>query len=244
MHFKPLNNTDEIIQIRESVGKLCQQFPGQYWRALDRDSAYPQDFVDTFSEAGFLSVLIPEEYGGIGMALSGAATVLEEIHRRGWNGAACHAQMYMMGALLRHGNDEQKQRYLPKIASGELRLQAFGVTEPTSGTDTLSLKTVARPDGDHYVVNGQKVWTSRAEHSDLMLLLVRTTPKEKCQKRTDGLSVLIVDMREAVNGGMTIKPIRTMMNHSTTEIFFEDVRVQPRSCSAPRARDLDTSFPA
>lgn len=225
MHFKSPNNTDEIIQIRESVGKLCQQFTGQYWRALDRDSAYPQDFVDTLSEAGFLSVLIPEEYGGTGMALSGAAAVLEEIHRQGGNGAACHAQMYMMGALLRHGNDEQKQRYLPKIASGELRLQAFGVTEPTSGTDTLSLKTVARRDGDHYVVNGQKVWTSRAEHSDLMLLLVRTTPKEKCQKRTDGLSVLIVDMREALNGGMTIKPIRTMMNHSTNEVFFEDVRV-------------------
>jgi acyl-CoA dehydrogenase len=225
MQFKSLNNDDEIVQIRESVGKLCQQFPPEYWRKLDRESAYPQDFVKALSEAGYLSVLIPEEYGGAGMMLSGAAAILEEIQRQGANGAACHAQMYMMGALLRHGNDEQKQRYLPQIAAGELRLQAFGVTEPTSGTDTLSLRTFARRDGDHYVVNGQKVWTSRAEYSDLMLLLVRTTPKEEVQKRTDGLSVLIVDMQEARKGGMTIKPIRTMMNHSTTEIFFQDVRV-------------------
>lgn len=225
MQFKSLNNDEEIVQIRESVGKLCQQFPPEYWRELDRESAYPRDFVKALSEAGYLSVLIPEEYGGAGMMLSGAAAILEEIQRQGGNGAACHAQMYMMGALLRHGSDEQKQRYLPQIAAGELRLQAFGVTEPTSGTDTLSLRTFARREGDHYVVNGQKVWTSRAEHSDLMLLLVRTTPKDEVKKRTDGLSVLIVDMREAREGGMTIKPIRTMMNHSTTEIFFQDVRV-------------------
>ena len=225
MNFKALDDSGELVQIRASVGKLCQQFPAEYWRALDRESAYPQEFVNALSEAGYLSVLIPEEYGGAGMTLSGAVAILEEIQRQGGNGAACHAQMYMMGALLRHGSDAQKQRYLPQIASGALRLQAFGVTEPTSGTDTLSLRTFARREGDHYVVNGQKVWTSRAEYSDLMLLLVRTTPKEEVKKRTDGLSVLIVDMREAKKGGMTIKPIRTMMNHSTTEIFFNDVRV-------------------
>lgn len=225
MQFKSLNENEEIIQIRESIGRLCQDFPAEYWRALDRESAYPSDFVKALSDAGYLSVLIPEEYGGSGMALSGAVAILEEIQRQGGNGAACHAQIYMMGAVLRHGNAEQKQRYLPQIASGELRLQAFGVTEPTSGTDTLSLRTFARREGDHYIVNGQKVWTSRAEHSDLMLLLVRTTPKEDVKKRSDGLSVLIVDMREAKKDGMTIKPIRTMMNHSTTEVFFENVKV-------------------
>jgi alkylation response protein AidB-like acyl-CoA dehydrogenase len=225
MQFKSLNENEEIIQIRESIGRLCQDFPPEYWRALDRESAYPSDFVKALSDAGYLSVLIPEEYGGSGMALSGAVAILEEIQRQGGNGAACHAQIYMMGAVLRHGNAEQKQRYLPQIASGELRLQAFGVTEPTSGTDTLSLRTFARREGDHYIVNGQKVWTSRAEHSDLMLLLVRTTPKEDVKKRSDGLSVLIVDMREAKKDGMTIKPIRTMMNHSTTEVFFENVKV-------------------
>lgn len=225
MQFKSIDEDDEIAQVRESIARLCQSFPPDYWRKLDRESAYPTGFVNKLSEAGFLSVLIPEEYGGAGMRLSGALAILEEIQRQGGNGAACHAQIYMMGALLRHGSDAQKSRYLPQIAAGELRLQAFGVTEPTSGTDTLSLRTFARRNGDHYVVNGQKVWTSRAEHSDLMLLLVRTTPKDEVEKRTDGLSVLIVDMREAKKGGMTIKPIRTMMNHSTTEIFFEDVRV-------------------
>jgi alkylation response protein AidB-like acyl-CoA dehydrogenase len=225
MQFKAINSSDEIAQIRDSVRRLCEQFPGEYWRQLDRESAYPTQFVEALSRAGYLSVLIPEEYGGAGMALSGAVAVLEEIQRAGGNGAACHAQMYIMGALLRHGSAEQKQRYLPQIASGELRLQAFGVTEPTSGTDTLSLKTFARRDGDHYVVNGQKVWTSRAEHSDLMLLLARTTPKELVQTRTDGLSVFILDMREALKSGLTIKPIRTMMNHSTTEVFFDNVRV-------------------
>jgi acyl-CoA dehydrogenase len=225
MQFKSINVSDELIQIRESVRKLCEQFPGEYWRKLDRESAYPTEFVQALAKAGYLSVLVPEEYGGAGMALSGAVAVLEEIQRAGANGAACHAQMYIMGALLRHGSAEQKARYLPGIASGELRLQAFGVTEPTSGTDTLSLKTFARREGDHYVVNGQKVWTSRAEHSDLMLLLARTTPKEQVQKRTEGLSVFILDMREALKSGMTIKPIRTMMNHSSTEVFFDNVRV-------------------
>ena len=191
--------------------------------------AYPTAFVDALTESGFLSALIPEEYGGAGLTLSAAAAILEEIQRAGCNGAACHAQMYVMGTVLRHGNDAQKAAYLPKIAAGELRLQAFGVTEPTSGTDTTSIKTFARREGDDYVVNGQKVWTSRAEHSDLMLLLARTTPKDQGAKRTDGLSVFLVDMREATQAGLTIRPIRTMMNHSTTEVFFEDVRVPAKN---------------
>ncbi|HWK67612.1 MAG TPA: acyl-CoA dehydrogenase family protein [Rhizobiaceae bacterium] len=225
MTINDIDQSDEIAQIRQSVRKLCEAFPGEYWRRIDRERAYPSEFVNALSEAGYLSVLIPEEYGGAGLPLSAAAAILEEIQRAGANGGACHAQMYIMGALLRHGNEAQKSRYLPAIASGELRLQAFGVTEPTSGTDTTSIKTFARREGDHYVVNGQKVWTSRAEHSDLMLLLARTTPKEQAAKRTDGISVFIVDMREALDRGMTIKPIRTMMNHSTTEVFFDNVKV-------------------
>ncbi|WP_020185116.1 acyl-CoA dehydrogenase family protein [Methylopila sp. 73B] len=216
---------ETYAEIRESVAKLCAQFPGAYWRDLDREMTYPSAFVEALTAAGYLSVLIPEQYGGVGLPLSAAAAVLEEIQLQGCNGAACHAQMYIMGALLRHGSDAQKARYLPAIASGALRLQAFGVTEPTSGTDTSSIKTFARRDGDHYVVNGQKIWTSRAEHSDLMLLLARTTPKEQAAKRTDGLSVFVVDMAEALKTGMTIRPIRTMMNHATTEVFFDDVRV-------------------
>ncbi|MDX8497822.1 acyl-CoA dehydrogenase family protein [Mesorhizobium sp. VK4C] len=216
----------ELYQdIRDAVAKLCARFPGKYWRALDRDMAYPREFVEALTEAGWLSILIPEEYGGSGLPLSAAAAVLEEIQRAGCNGGACHAQMYTMGTLLRHGSQAQKQRYLPKIATGELRLQAFGVTEPTSGTDTGALKTTARLDGDHYVVKGQKIWTSRAEHSDLMLLLARTTPLKDGMKKTDGLSVLVVDMREAIGNGLTIRPIRTMMNHATTEVFFDDLRV-------------------
>ena len=225
MNLKPLAREEDIAQIRASVRKLCEQYPGEYWRALDRESAYPTEFVKALSDAGYLSVLIPEEFGGSGLKLTAAASILEEVQQAGANGAACHAQMYMMGALLRHGNDAQKQKYLPQIASGELRLQAFGVTEPTSGTDTSSIRTFAVREGDHYVVSGQKVWTSRAEHSDLMLLLARTTPKDQVAKRTDGLSVLIVDMRAAKADGMTIKPIRTMMNHSTTEVFFDKVKV-------------------
>src|SRR5437773_12013550 len=224
----PMTDTeqDEHSDIREAVAKLCAQFPGEYWRKLDREMAYPSAFVDALTEAGYLSVLIPEEYGGAGLKLSAAAAILEEIQRAGCNGGGCHAQMYTMGTLLRHGSEEQKSKWLPKIASGELRLQAFGVTEPTSGTDTSSLKTFARREGnDSYIVNGQKIWTSRAGYSDLMILLARTTPKEKSRKRTDGLSVLIVDMREAKNNGLSIRPIRTMMNHSTTEVFFTDMRV-------------------
>ncbi|MER9435791.1 acyl-CoA dehydrogenase family protein [Mesorhizobium sp. M0618] len=211
--------------IRDAVAKLCARFPGEYWRALDRDMTYPGEFVAALTEAGWLSILIPEAYGGSGLPLPAAAAVLEEIQRAGCNGGACHAQMYTMGTLLRHGSEAQKQRYLPKIAAGELRLQAFGVTEPSSGTDTGALKTTARLDGEHFVVKGQKIWTSRAEHSDLMLLLARTTPLKDGMKKTDGLSVLIVDMREAVGNGLTIRPIRTMMNHATTEVFFDDLRV-------------------
>jgi alkylation response protein AidB-like acyl-CoA dehydrogenase len=192
---------------------------------MDREQAYPTAFVQALTQAGYLAALIPEAYGGAGLSLSAAAAILEEIQRAGANGAACHAQMYIMGSLLRHGSEAQKAQYLPQIASGALRLQAFGVTEPGSGTDTTSITTFAEKRGDHYVVNGQKVWTSRAEHSDLMLLLARTTPKDKVVKRTDGLSVFLVDMKQALAGGMTIRPIRTMMNHSTTEIFFDNVRV-------------------
>ena len=215
----------DYAEIREEVAKLCAGFPGEYWQRLERDSAYPDEFVQALTTAGYLSALIPEEYGGSGLPLSGAAAILEEVQRSGCNGGACHAQMYIMGAILRHGNEDQKRRYLPRIASGELRLQAFGVTEPTSGTDTTSLKTFARREGDHYVVNGQKIWTSRAEYSDLMLLLARTTPKDEVARKTDGLSVFILDMREAKKSGMTIRPIRTMMNHATTEVFFDNVRV-------------------
>ena len=217
---------DEFADVRDGVRALCARFPGEYWRTLDRDRAYPTEFVAALTEAGYLAALIPEDYGGSGLSLGAAAAILEEVHASGGNGAACHAQMYTMGTILRHGSAAQKQRYLPLIASGELRLQAFGVTEPTSGTDTLSLRTVARREGnDHYVINGQKIWTSRAEHSDLMLLLARTTPKEQVKKRTDGLSVFLVDMRLAQGSSIAINPIRTMMNHATTQIFFDDLRV-------------------
>jgi acyl-CoA dehydrogenase len=212
-------------EIREAVARLCERFPGEYWRALDREQLYPNAFVAALTEAGFLSVLIPEEYGGAGLPLSAAAAILEQVQRAGCNGAACHAQMYTMGTVLRHGSDEQKRRYLPEIAAGRLRLQAFGVTEPTSGTDTAALRTTARQEGDHYVVQGQKIWTSRAEHSDLMLLLARTTPLDEVVKKTDGLSVFLVDMRAALGKGLTVRPIRTMMNHATTELFFDDLRV-------------------
>jgi acyl-CoA dehydrogenase len=219
------SESPEIAEIRKAVAKLCEGFPGEYWQRLDREQRYPAEFVDALTRAGFLSVLIPEEYGGPGLKLSAAAAILEEVHRAGCNGAACHAQMYTMGTVLRHGSDAQKEKWLPPIAAGELRLQAFGVTEPTSGTDTTALKTTARRDGDFYIVNGQKIWTSRAEYSDLMLLLARTTPRDQVAKNTDGLSVFLLDMREAKMAGLTIRPIRTMMNHSTTEVFFDNVRM-------------------
>src|SRR5690349_2231857 len=214
----------ELAPIREAVRALCAEFPGEYWRNVDRERAYPTKFVQALTKAGFLAALIPEEYGGSGLTISAASAILEEVHHAGCNGAACHAQMYTMGTVLRHGSSEQKQKYLPGIASGALRLQAFGVTEPTSGTDTLSLRTTAVKDGNSgYVVNGQKIWTSRAEHSDLMLLLARTTPREQAKSRTDGLSVFLVDMRAVT--GLTIRPIRTMMNHATTEVFFDHMRI-------------------
>ncbi|HEX2135358.1 MAG TPA: acyl-CoA dehydrogenase family protein, partial [Microvirga sp.] len=220
-----MTETRSYPEIREAVARLCEAFPGEYWRALDREGRYPDEFVQTLTDNGYLAVLIPEEYGGAGLPLSAAAAILEEVQRAGCNGAACHAQMYTMGTVLRHGSEEQKRRYLPEIAAGRLRLQAFGVTEPTSGTDTAALKTTARREDGAYIVRGQKIWTSRAEHSDLMLLLARTTPLDQVAKRTDGLSVFLVDMREAVGRGLTIRPIRTMMNHATTEVFLDDLRV-------------------
>ncbi|HEX9322208.1 MAG TPA: acyl-CoA dehydrogenase family protein [Xanthobacteraceae bacterium] len=223
----PHHEPDEIAAIRQAVRALCEKFPGEYWRALDRERAYPTEFVEALTQAGFLAALIPEQYGGSGLTMSAAIAIMEEIQANGCNGAACHAQMYVMGTVLRHGSPEQKQKFLPAIARGELRLQAFGVTEPTSGTDTLNLRTTAVRDENenHYVVNGQKIWTSRVEHSDLMLLLARTTPREQAAKRTEGLSVFLVDMREAKGKGLTVRAIRTMMNHATTEVFFDDLRV-------------------
>ena len=215
----------EIETIRDSVRALCADFPGEYWRELDRTRTYPTKFVQTLTENGFLAVLIPEEYGGSGLGIGAAAAILEEIHKSGCNGAACHAQMYTMGTLLRHGSADQKAKWLPQIASGAIRLQAFGVTEPTSGTDTLSLRTTAVKKGDKFVVNGQKVWTSRAEHSDLMLLLARTTAKDKVAKKSLGLSVFLVDMREALGNGLTIRPLRAMINHAATEVFFDDLEI-------------------
>ena len=221
---------EEYSEIREAVSRLCNQFAGEYWQEKDRDRAYPTEFVKALTDAGYLSVLIPEEFGGSGLGISAACAIMEEIQKSGGNGGACHAQMYTMGTVLRHGTEEQKQLYLPKIASGEMRLQAFGVTEPTSGTDTLSLRTTAIKDGNNgYVVNGQKIWTSRVEHSDLMLLLARTTPREQVEKRTDGLSVFLLDMRDAVGNGLTIRPIRTMINHATTEVFFDNLKVPASS---------------
>ena len=216
-------HSDDLSDIRASVRALCEQFPGEYWRALDRERAYPTAFVDALTKAGFLAALIPEEFGGSGLSIRAAAAIMEEVHASGCNGAACHAQMYTMGTLLRHGSAAQKTKYLPAIARGELRLQAFGVTEPTSGTDTLALRTTAVKQGGEYIINGQKIWTSRAEHSDLLLLLARTTPRDQVKKRTDGLSVFLVDMHKAK--GLSIKPIRTMMNHATTEVFFDDMHV-------------------
>ncbi|NOG73071.1 acyl-CoA dehydrogenase family protein [Roseicella sp. DB1501] len=222
---QPILAADPHAEIREEVAKLCARFPGEYWRNVDRERAYPTEFVQALTEAGYLGALIPEEYGGAGLPLSAAAAILEEIHRSGGNAGACHAQMYIMGTILKHGSPDQKKRYLPKIASGELRLQAFGVTEPTSGTDTTALRTVAKREGDRYIVNGQKIWTSRAEHSDLMLLLARTTPRSEVAKKTEGLSTFIVDMKAALGHGLTIRPIRTMMNHNTTEVFFDNMEV-------------------
>ena len=227
---------EDFPEIRDSVRRICEQFPGEYWRQLEQEERYPDDFVRALTEAGYLAALIPEEYEGSGMPLRAAAVILEEIHASGCNAGACHAQMYTMGTLLRHGSDEQKSRYLPQIARGELRLQAFGVTEPTSGTDTSRLKTTAVRDGDSYIVNGQKVWTSRALQSDLMLLLARTTPYDQVAKKVDGLSVFLVDIRESLGKGMEIRPIKAMVNHNTTEVFFDNLRTPADSLIGQEGR--------
>ena len=221
--------TAEYAPIRDGVAQVCARFPGAYWRDLDARRAYPTEVVTALIRDGFLGAMIPEEFGGSGLNLTAAAVILEEIHRNGCNAAACHAQMYTMGTVLRHGSDAQKRHYLPQIASGALRLQAFGVTEPASGTDTLALRTTARRDGDDYVVNGQKIWISRAEHSDLMLLLARTTPRDQVASRTEGLSVFLIDLRELRGNGVEIRPIRTMINHATTEVFFDNARIPAAS---------------
>jgi len=231
-------DSDPHAEIRAEVARLCARFPGAYWRELDARRGYPGEFVAALTEAGYLAALIPEEYGGAGLPISAAAAILETIHAEGCNGAACHAQMYIMGAILRHGSEAQKQEYLPGIAAGTLRLQAFGVTEPTSGTDTTALRTTARREGDRYIVNGQKIWTSRAEHSDLMLLLARTTPRDQVAKKTEGLSTFIVDMRTAK--GLTIRPIRTMMNHNSCEVFFDDMEVPAENLVGVEGRGFRT----
>ncbi|MEJ6671803.1 MAG: acyl-CoA dehydrogenase family protein [Pseudomonadales bacterium] len=215
----------DITDIRHAVRQLCAKFGESYWLELDRDRGYPTEFVQALTDSGFLTVLIPEVYGGSGLGVFEAAIIMEEVCRSGAHAGACHAQMYVMGSVLRHGSDAQKQHYLPKIAAGELRLQSFGVTEPTTGTDTTSLKTTARLDGDHYVVNGQKVWISRIEHSDLMVLLARTTPKEETNKKTEGLSAFIVDVGKAVGNGLEIRPIDSMINHHSCELFFDDLKI-------------------
>ena len=221
----PIPLTPEQEQIQKAVRQICADFPGEYWRRLDAEQAYPESFVKALTEGGWLAALIPETYGGGGLGIGEAALILEEIHRSAGNAAACHAQMYIMGALLRHGSDEQKAKYLPPIAAGDLRLQAFGVTEPTSGSDTTQLKTTAVRRGDLYIVNGKKVFISRVEHSDLLLLLARTTPADQVAKRTEGLSIFLVDLNKAVGNGLTVRPIRTMINHHTCELFFDDLEV-------------------
>jgi len=230
-------NSNELhAELKTAVAELCRSFPDTYWRELDAKRAYPAEFVDALTKAGYMATLIPEEYGGAGLGVTEATIVLEEIHRSGGNAGACHAQMYIMGTLLRHGSEAQKKKYLPKIARGDLRLQAFAVSEPTTGSDTTRLKTLAVRKGDKYVVKGQKIWISRAEHSDLMLLLARTTPLEEVKKRTEGLSTILVDLRQAVGHGLTIRPIRTMMNHATTEVFFDDLEVPSRTWSVKKGR--------
>jgi len=227
MNFTDIN--PDLAEIRNGVAKVCAGFPGEYWRKCDAGKLYPEEFVSALMKEGYLAAMIPESYGGSGLNLTAASVILEEIHRHGCNAAACHAQMYTMGTVLRHGSDEQKKKYLPKIADGSLRLQAFGVTEPTSGTDTLALKTTATRDGDHYIVKGQKIWTSRAAQSDLMLLLARTTPRDKVTKKTDGLSVFLIDLKSLLGRGVTIRPIRAMINHNSTEVFFDNVRIPAKT---------------
>ncbi len=224
-----MNQGRSLEDLRASVRELCQQFPDSYWRELDWQRAYPEGFVRALSEAGYLGALIPEEYGGLGMSLAAATIILEEINRSGGNAGPYHAQMYVMGTLLRHGSEEQKREYLPKIASGALRLQAFGVTEPEAGTDTTSLRTTAIRCGDRYVVNGRKIYISRVQHSDLMVLLTRTTPLDRVRRRSEGISVFLVDLREAIGNGLTVKPRRVMLNNETNELVFEDLEIPARN---------------
>ena len=224
-HMTVMPLGEDFADIRQGVRKICAEFPGEYWRDKDEKSEYPGEFVRALTEAGYLGALIPEGYGGAGLPIRAGTVILEEIHAAGCNAGACHAQMYIMGTLLRHGNEAQKRKYLPGIASGELTLQAFGVSEPTTGTDTTQLKTRAVRQGDHYVINGQKIWTSRALYSDLMLLLARTTPAEQVKKRTDGISVFLVDLKKSRGHGVEIRPIKTMINHSTTQVFFDELKV-------------------
>ena len=218
-----ISSGEDYPEIREGVKRVCADFPGSYWRGLEEKLAYPTEFVQALTASGYLGALIPEEYGGSGMPLRAAMVILETIHASGCNAGACHAQMYTMGTVLRHGSDAQKKKYLPDIASGKLRLQAFGVTEPTTGTDTTKLKTRAERQGDHYVINGQKVWTSRALHSDLMLLLARTTPLDQIKKKSDGLSVFLLDIRDGLGKGLDIRPLKAMVNHHATEVFFDNL---------------------
>ncbi len=220
-----MSNNELHTDLRTAVRELCSRFPDSYWRELDAQEAYPEEFVKTLTEAGYLAALIPEEFGGSGLGIAEASIILEEVNRSGGNSAACHAQMYIMGTLLRHGSEAQRSHYLPKIATGELRLQAFAVTEPTTGTDTTQMKTMAVRKGDRYVVNGQKVWISRVEYSDLMLLVARTTPIEEVKKKTEGLTTMLVDLKHAIGNGMTVHPIRAMINHATTEVFFDNLEV-------------------
>jgi acyl-CoA dehydrogenase len=220
-----MDRAESHQQIRAAVRALCARFPGDYWRKLDEARAYPEEFVSALTDAGWLSALIPEEYGGAGLGITEASIILEEVNRSGGNSGACHAQMYIMGTLLRHGSEAQKRKYLPDIAAGKLRLQSFAVTEPTTGSDTTRLKTLAVRKGDRYIVNGQKVWTSRVQHSDLMLLLARTTPFDQVQKKSDGLSVFLVDLRASVGKGITVRPIRNMPNHETNEVFLDNLDV-------------------
>ncbi|MFM0160202.1 acyl-CoA/acyl-ACP dehydrogenase [Paraburkholderia sediminicola] len=217
--------TDSYQDIREAVRDLCQQFPAEYFRKIDEERTYPEAFVNALTKAGWLAALIPQEYGGSGLGLTEASVIMEEINRSGGNSGACHGQMYNMGTLLRHGSVEQKQRYLPKIASGELRLQSMGVTEPTTGTDTTKIKTTAERKGDRYVINGQKVWISRIQHSDLMILLARTTPLAEVKKKSEGMSIFLVDLRDAIGHGMTVRPIPNMVNHETNELFFDNLEI-------------------
>ncbi|NIF43219.1 acyl-CoA dehydrogenase [Burkholderia sp. Tr-862] len=220
-----MNPTDAYQDIREAVRDLCGEFPADYFRRIDEARGYPEAFVDALTKAGWLAALIPQEYGGSGLGLTEASVIMEEINRAGGNSGACHGQMYNMGTLLRHGSAEQKQRYLPKIASGELRLQSMGVTEPTTGTDTTKIKTTAVRKGDRYVINGQKVWISRVQHSDLMILLARTTPLSDVQKKSEGMSIFIVDLHHAIGNGMTVRPIPNMVNHETNELFFDNLEI-------------------